>query len=297
MSPYEVAGRRQDGLRRRDQEGLPQARPREPPGRQPGRRAPPRSGSRRSRAPTTLLSDPEKRKQYDAFGANGARRLRRGGRPGPGRFSYENVDLVRPARPVRRHLRPRWRRCPAARSRSAAPISSRTCGSRSRTRSPARRCACRSRSRPPATSATARGAEPGTSPVTCPRVRRLRDRLGLHGLFALSQPCPRCRGNGVIVEKPCKNCRGSGSRAGDAALRRQDPGRARRTARGCGSRARASRAQRRACRRPLRRRRRRAVAAVRAPRLGPRARRARSPIPRRRSAQPSRSRRRTARWR
>jgi molecular chaperone DnaJ len=31
-----------------------------------------------------------------------------------------------------------------------------------------------------------------------------------HGLFALSQPCPRCRGNGVIVEKPCRTCRGSG---------------------------------------------------------------------------------------
>jgi molecular chaperone DnaJ len=30
------------------------------------------------------------------------------------------------------------------------------------------------------------------------------------GLFAFSQPCPRCRGNGTIVEKPCKNCRGTG---------------------------------------------------------------------------------------
>ena len=30
------------------------------------------------------------------------------------------------------------------------------------------------------------------------------------GLFALSHPCPRCRGNGVVVDKPCKNCRGSG---------------------------------------------------------------------------------------
>jgi molecular chaperone DnaJ len=31
-----------------------------------------------------------------------------------------------------------------------------------------------------------------------------------HGLFALSQPCPRCRGNGTIVEHPCRTCRGSG---------------------------------------------------------------------------------------
>jgi molecular chaperone DnaJ len=31
-----------------------------------------------------------------------------------------------------------------------------------------------------------------------------------HGLFALSQPCPRCRGNGTIVDKPCRSCHGSG---------------------------------------------------------------------------------------
>ena len=30
------------------------------------------------------------------------------------------------------------------------------------------------------------------------------------GLFALSQPCPRCRGNGTVIEEPCPNCRGTG---------------------------------------------------------------------------------------
>jgi molecular chaperone DnaJ len=30
------------------------------------------------------------------------------------------------------------------------------------------------------------------------------------GLFALSQPCPRCRGNGTVVEKPCPHCNGTG---------------------------------------------------------------------------------------
>jgi molecular chaperone DnaJ len=30
------------------------------------------------------------------------------------------------------------------------------------------------------------------------------------GLFALSQPCPRCRGNGTVVEKPCRKCKGTG---------------------------------------------------------------------------------------
>ncbi len=30
------------------------------------------------------------------------------------------------------------------------------------------------------------------------------------GLFALQQPCPRCRGMGTIVETPCPTCRGAG---------------------------------------------------------------------------------------
>ena len=30
------------------------------------------------------------------------------------------------------------------------------------------------------------------------------------GLFALQQPCPRCRGMGTIVETPCPTCHGSG---------------------------------------------------------------------------------------
>jgi molecular chaperone DnaJ len=30
------------------------------------------------------------------------------------------------------------------------------------------------------------------------------------GFFSLSQPCPRCRGNGTVIEDPCPTCRGSG---------------------------------------------------------------------------------------
>jgi len=54
------------------------------------------------------------------------------------------------------------------------------------------------------------GAEPGTSPVTCPQCGGRGVVSDSQGLFALSQPCPRCRGNGTIVEKPCKHCGGSG---------------------------------------------------------------------------------------
>ena len=54
------------------------------------------------------------------------------------------------------------------------------------------------------------GAEPGTAPIVCPKCSGRGVTSDSHGLFALSQPCPRCRGNGTVIEKPCKTCRGSG---------------------------------------------------------------------------------------
>jgi len=54
------------------------------------------------------------------------------------------------------------------------------------------------------------GAEPGTAPVTCPQCGGRGIVSDAQGLFAFSQPCPRCRGNGIIVENPCRACRGSG---------------------------------------------------------------------------------------
>jgi len=54
------------------------------------------------------------------------------------------------------------------------------------------------------------GARPGTAPVVCPQCGGRGVVAESQGLFALSSPCPRCRGNGTIVEEPCSNCRGSG---------------------------------------------------------------------------------------
>src|SRR5437016_882185 len=54
------------------------------------------------------------------------------------------------------------------------------------------------------------GAEPGTSPVICPECHGRGVVSESQGLFALSQPCPRCRGNGTVIEKPCHKCKGSG---------------------------------------------------------------------------------------
>ena len=54
------------------------------------------------------------------------------------------------------------------------------------------------------------GAEPGTSPKICPECRGRGVVSESQGLFALSQPCPRCGGNGTVIEQPCRKCSGSG---------------------------------------------------------------------------------------
>ncbi|MFQ5340179.1 MAG: molecular chaperone DnaJ [Anaerolineae bacterium] len=57
------------------------------------------------------------------------------------------------------------------------------------------------------------GAEPGTSPITCPQcagageVRRAQQ-SGLFGSFVTVVTCPNCQGAGEVVHTPCHKCRG-----------------------------------------------------------------------------------------
>lgn len=55
------------------------------------------------------------------------------------------------------------------------------------------------------------GCEPGTSKKTCPDCKGTGHITRSQGFFSMSQPCGRCRGRGVIIEKPCKECGGSGT--------------------------------------------------------------------------------------
>jgi molecular chaperone DnaJ len=158
------------------------------------------------------LSDPEKRKQYDAFGTANGRRA-----PGSdprdfnfgagGNFTINDLgdlgDLFggifnrgQSGRARRQHERGADIEIPVSLSfedslrglETKIPVEVTT--------------ACRE--------CGGTGAEPGTSPVICPECNGRGVVSESQGLFALSQPCPRCRGNGTIIEKPCKKCRGTG---------------------------------------------------------------------------------------
>ena len=152
----------------------------------------------------------------DAGEATGVRPLRRGrsGRSGlrPGR------DALRERRP-RRSVRPARRasaRSSAAVSAPARPRPERGADLESRVRISFDDALEGVQIRVPVEIETAchvcggSGAEPGTAPRTCPDCQGSGVIADSQGLFALSHPCQRCRGNGVIVDTPCKACRGIG---------------------------------------------------------------------------------------
>lgn len=54
------------------------------------------------------------------------------------------------------------------------------------------------------------GAKAGTVPKVCPNCQGSGQASRNMGSFAFSEPCPTCRGRGLVVEDPCPVCSGSG---------------------------------------------------------------------------------------
>ena len=151
-----------------------------------------------------LLSDPDKRKQYDTFGANG-----QPGFGGGANFNFDIGDLgdlfgglfgggrrggsrARQERGVR-----------GADIEATVNLSFEDSLKGIETKIPVEVDA-------PCRECGGSGAQPGTAPVICPECNGRGVKVESQGLFGLSQPCPRCRGNGTVIEKPCPACQGTG---------------------------------------------------------------------------------------
>jgi molecular chaperone DnaJ len=157
-----------------------------------------------------VLKDPEKRRAYDTFGDAGARGFPGGG-PDMGGVRFEEFDLSNLGDLLGGMFGGGGRRGAGATRQSVrgndlethVRISFEDSLEGAQVRVPVEvETAC--------SVCHGTGAEPGTAPVTCPQCGGRGVVSDSQGLFAFSQPCPRCRGNGTIVEKPCRNCRGSG---------------------------------------------------------------------------------------
>jgi molecular chaperone DnaJ len=56
------------------------------------------------------------------------------------------------------------------------------------------------------------GAEKGSGVKTCQTCGGRGQVMMSRGIFSIAQTCPQCRGHGRILEKPCKSCHGDGRR-------------------------------------------------------------------------------------
>ena len=54
------------------------------------------------------------------------------------------------------------------------------------------------------------GASKGSTPNRCTTCNGVGQVRMQQGIFAVQQPCPRCKGRGVIIDKPCDSCLGQG---------------------------------------------------------------------------------------
>jgi molecular chaperone DnaJ len=148
------------------------------------------------------LSDPEKRKEYDArgrfagFGAGGPP----GGFPGGG-FASDIGDIFSTFFGRGRGQAPREQRGRDLETEVRLSFDQAMYGTQIAVSVP---------TTGPCPTCNGSGAKPGTSPHTCPRCEGTGIDAQSQGPFSISQPCPECGGQGTVIDDPCPTCAGSG---------------------------------------------------------------------------------------
>jgi len=168
-----------------------------------------------------VLSDAEKRKQYDqgpsaffgegfgpGYGQGGGRAYGGGFGQGGQAFSGDFADLFsslfggRAGAGARTRRQPRESRGQDVTATVTLSFEDALKGVTTRIQVP-RNVAC--------PTCNGSGAAPGTQPQICPVCQGRGVVSQSQGVFALSQPCPRCGGDGMVIETPCPTCSGSGT--------------------------------------------------------------------------------------
>ncbi len=67
------------------------------------------------------------------------------------------------------------------------------------------------------------GAKPGTTPATCPQCQGRGEVAYRQGFFTVSRTCDRCHGEGKINSQPCSECRGDGRVRGETTMEVEIP--------------------------------------------------------------------------
>ena len=68
------------------------------------------------------------------------------------------------------------------------------------------------------------GSKPGTEKKNCSTCHGSGQVLASSGFFSISRPCPKCHGQGSVIEHPCSSCRGSGRVLADRKIQAKVPG-------------------------------------------------------------------------